>query len=102
MIGNFRVGADATITLDDFVPSGMKVSSGPQICMNYNRTLVIALVNFEITMQILFSASFDGAMAQLVSALEGVRRPLELVASDFLVHSSELALSICTVSLSVS
>lgn len=93
LIGNFRVGADATITLNDFVPVGVKVSSGQQICTNHNRTLVVALVNFEIAMQILFSESFDGTMAQLISALEGVKRPLELVTSDFLVHTVELAMS---------
>ena len=53
LIGNFRVGADTTITLNDFVPVGVKVSSGPQICTNHNRTLVVVLVNFEIAMQIL-------------------------------------------------
>ena len=32
-------------------------------------------------------------MAQLISALEGIKRPLELVTSDFLVHTVELAMS---------
>ena len=32
-------------------------------------------------------------MAQLISALEGIKRPLELVTSDFLVHTVELVMS---------
>ena len=68
----FLVGAVATITMNDFVPVGVKVLTGPQICTNHNRTLVVALVNFEITIQVLFLVSFDGSMAQLISSLEEI------------------------------
>lgn len=44
-------------------------------------------------MQVFFLVPFDGSMAQLISSLNGIKRPLKLVSSDFLVHSIELAMS---------
>ena len=51
-----------------------------------------ALRNFQLAMLIFFSKAFEGCLDAFIVDLEGSRRPLELVAADFLKYSVEFIL----------
>jgi hypothetical protein len=82
---------EPTLSLDEFV-TGEKIASRASPCPHNNSGLVIALKNFQITMQIVFSESFETCLDGFIDNLEGAVRPLELVNADFLRHSVELTL----------
>ena len=80
-----------TLTLEDFA-TGDKISARPAVCQNNNIGLILALKNFQMTMQIVFSDFFETPLDAFIDNLEGVNRPMELVTADFLKYSVELTL----------
>lgn len=89
LTGNVLVeGTTSTLTLEDF--SGKdKITTTNAICPEQNRPLADVLRNFQMTLEILLSGSFEGVMEAFIADLEGKLRPLELVTSDFLRYSVE-------------
>ena len=80
-----------TLCLKDFI-SGERISCKPSPCPSNNAGLVTALKNFQMVLQVCFSDTFARTLDSFIDKLEGVRRPMELVSSDFLLHSVELNL----------
>lgn len=93
MIGSVLLegGGEPTITLEDFV-TGEKVSSKAAVCSSNNTGLIAAVKNFQTVMQIIFSDAFETCLEAFIDNLEGVYRPMELVAADFLRYSIESTL----------
>ena len=83
--------ADPTLSLDDFVLTE-KISNKAEACPSNKVGLVAALKNFQISMHIVFSDAFETCLDVFIDNLEGVLRPMELVAADFLRHSIEMTL----------
>ena len=82
---------DATFGLEDFF-YGEKTSSKPSRCPSNNAGMVTVLKNFQMIMQLCFPDAFEDSLEAFVDNLEGVCRPMELVALDFLKHAVELNL----------
>ena len=82
---------EVTLGLEDFI-CGERISSKPSPCPSNNAGLVTALKNFQMVMQLCFSDFFEDCLEAFIDSLEGVYRPMELVAADFLRHSIELNL----------
>jgi hypothetical protein len=80
-----------SLSLEDF-NSGDKFVTSVLPCQNNNIWLVSILKNFQMTMQIVFSESFEACLDQFIDHLEGAYRPLELVPYDFLRFAVELVL----------
>lgn len=80
-----------TLCLKDFI-SGERISCKPSPCPSNNAGLVTALKNFQMVLQVCFSDVFARTLDSFIDKLEGVSRPMELVSSDFLLHSVELNL----------
>ena len=89
LTGNALVeGTTSTLTVEDF--SGKdKITTTNAICPEQNRPLADVLRNFQMTLEILLSGSFEGVMEAFIADLEGKLRLLELVTSDFLRYSVE-------------
>ena len=92
LTGSFLVeGSSPTLSLEDFTDSE-RISVSTSVCLEQNRPLVAALRNFQHAMLISFSKAFEGCLDAFIVDLEGSRRPLELVAADFLKYSVEFIL----------
>ena len=83
--------AEPTLSLDDFVLTE-KISNKSEACPSNNVGLVAALKKFQTSMHILFSDAFEACLDAFIDNLEGVLRPMELVAADFLRYSIETVL----------
>ena len=83
--------AEPTLSLDDFVLTE-KISNKSKACPSNNVRLVAALKNFQTSMHIIFSDAFEGCLDAFIDNLEGVLRPMELVAADFFRYSIETVL----------
>ena len=81
-------GETATLTLDDFA-GGEILSTCCTVCPNQNRPLVVILKNLQTSLEVFLSSEFEGVFDQFIADLEGVDRPMELVAADFLKYSVE-------------
>ena len=81
-------GEVPTLTLEDFV-DGDKLSTGMVVCAEQNRPMVFVLKNLQMTLQVYLSSEFEGCFNPFIALLEGVKRPMELVAADFLKYSIE-------------
>ena len=84
-------GTSETLTLEDFT-SGERILSEAIICPNHNRALIAVLRNVKMVLEIVFSSEFHECLAGFIHDLEGTERPMELVASDFMLFSVESAL----------
>ena len=82
--------SEPTLGLEDFL-SGERITCKPSPCPSNNAGLVTALKNVQMVLQVCFSDAFGAALDSFIDKLEGVRRPMELVASDFLKHSVQLS-----------
>ena len=82
---------EVTLGLEDFI-CGEKISSKSSPCPSNNAGLVTALKNLQMVLQLCFSDAFENCLDGFIDNLEGVCRPMELVAADFLRHSIELNL----------
>lgn len=80
---------EATLTLEDFV-TGEKISNRAAVCPANNAGLIGALKNFQIVLQIIFSDAYENCLDAFIDNLEGMYRPMELVAADFLRHMTEV------------
>lgn len=81
-------GEVPTLILEDFV-DGDRMSTGMVVCAEQNRPMVMVLKNLQLTLQVYFSSEFEGCFDSFIALLEGVTRPMELVAADFLKYSIE-------------
>lgn len=54
------------------------------VCAEQNRPMVFALKNLQVTLLVYLSSEFEGCFNPFIALLEGVKRPMELVAADFL------------------
>lgn len=77
--------------MEDFV-TGKRIPSKPSICPSNNAGLIGALKNLQTVLQIVFSDEFEDCFGDFIEKLKGAVNPMELVASDFLTYSVELAL----------
>ena len=84
-------GETATLTLEDFA-DGETLSTCDTVCPNQNRPLVVILKNLQTSLEVFLSSEFEGVFDSFISDLEGIDRPMELVAADFLKYSVELNL----------
>ena len=82
----FVEGEVPTLTLEDFV-DGDKLLTGMDVCAEQNRPMVFALKNLQMTLQVYQSSEFEVCFNPFIALLEGVKRPIELVATDFLKYS---------------
>ena len=82
---------EPTLMLEDFV-TGEKISNRAAVCPNNNAGIIGALKNLQTVMQIIFSDAFETCLEAFIDNLEGVYRPMELVAADFLRYSVEMTL----------
>ena len=82
---------DPTLTLQDFAIEE-KISNKTTACPSNNIGIIQAIKNFQIVMQIIFSDAFAQCLSIFIDKLEGVSRPMEVVAADFLRYSIELTL----------
>ena len=81
---------ETTLFLDDFVVGlGDKISNRAFACPLSNVGLVQSIKNFQTDMQIVFSDAFAKSLDVFIDHLEGVKRPMEAVATDFLRHCVE-------------
>jgi hypothetical protein len=71
------------------IPSAVRLSTCSTICPFQNRPLVSILKNIQVVMQVFFSQAFEGCFDLFIDDLEGVSRPMELVAADFMECSVE-------------
>jgi hypothetical protein len=53
--------------------------------------MVGALKNMQMVLQIVFSDAFENCLEALIDNLEGIYRPMELVAADFLKYMVEIS-----------
>ena len=89
LTGQILVEGDVpTLILEDFV-DGDKLSTGLAVCAEQNRPMVGVLKNIQMTLQVYLSSEFEGCFNPFIALLEGVTRPMELVAADFLKYSVE-------------
>lgn len=87
LTGNcFVEGTLPTISLECFV-TGDAISGEETVCSAQNRPLIAALRNLQVSLQVFLSGEFAGAIDPFILALEGEKRPLELVPADFLKYS---------------
>ena len=82
---------DPTLTLQDFA-TDEKISNKVTACPSNNVGIIHAIKNFQTVMQIIFSDAFANCLCIFIDKLEGVSRPMEVVAADFLRYSVELTL----------
>ena len=82
---------EATLLLEDFF-TRKRISSRPTTCPSKNAGLVAVLKNLQTLMQIVFSDANEKCLDGFIEKLEGARRPMELVPSDFLKYLVELTL----------
>jgi hypothetical protein len=81
------------LNLEDFVTKrSQAITDRASPCPLHNAGLVSALKNLAMCMHIVFSNSFGGALEDFIDHLEGAQRIMEVVPSDFLKHSVEVAL----------
>jgi hypothetical protein len=84
---------ETTLTLDDSVVGhGDKISNRAFACPLSNVGLLQALKNFQTVMQIVFSDVFAKSLDIFIDHLEGLKRPMDAVAADFLRYCVEQAL----------
>ena len=81
---------EPTLTLEDF-STGERISRKSSPCPSNNIGLVTALKNFQTVMQILFSDAYESCLEAFIDNLEGMFRPMELVAADLLKYTIEMA-----------
>jgi hypothetical protein len=82
---------EPTLSLDNFT-NGEKISGKASACSSNNVGIIQALKNFQTVMQIVFSDVFATSLEVFIDLLEGVQRPMDVVAADFLRYSVELTL----------
>jgi hypothetical protein len=80
---------DVTLTLEDFV-TGEKIATRAIVCPMSNAGMVGALKNMQMVLQIVFSDAFENCLEVFIDNLEGIYRPMELVAADVLKHFAEI------------
>jgi hypothetical protein len=80
---------EVTLTLEDFV-TGEKIATRAIVCPMSNAGMVGALKNMQMVLQIVFSDAFENCLEAYIDNLEGIYRPMELVAADFLKHMVEI------------
>ena len=82
---------ELTLSLDDFT-NGEKISGKASACSSNNVGIIQALKNLQTVMQIVFSDVLATSLEVFIDLLEGVQRPMDVVAADFLRYSVELTL----------
>jgi hypothetical protein len=87
-----------TLSLDDFVFGGPgdRISSRSIACPLSNIGPTQALKNFQFVMQIVFSDDFAKCLDEFIDRLEGVKRPMDAVAVDFLRYCRLAPYGHCT------
>ena len=79
---------DPTLTLQDSA-TDEKIFNKTTTCPSNNIGIIHAIKNFQTIMQIIFSDAFANSLCIFIDKLEGVSRPMEVVAADFLRYSVE-------------
>lgn len=87
-------GDEPSLSLKDFLDGVDTVilSTCSSVCPDQNRPMIAVLKNLQVAMEVFLSNEYSGIFNDFIIALEGVHRPLELVAADFLKYSVEEAL----------
>jgi hypothetical protein len=85
---------EPTLSFDDFVIGGPgdRISSRRIACPLSNMGLTKTVKNFQYMMQIVFSDDFAKCPDDYIDHLEGVKRPMDAVAANFLRYCVKLAL----------
>ena len=73
--------SEPTLGLEDFL-SGERITCKPSPSPSNNAGLVTALKNVQMVLQVCFSDAFGTVLDSFIDKLEGVCRPMKLVASD--------------------
>ena len=92
MMGQILVeGDEPSLSLEDFLDAADKLtlSTCSSVCPDQNRPMVAVLKNLQVALEVFLSGKYEGVFNGFIVALEGVHRPLELVAADFLKYSVE-------------
>jgi hypothetical protein len=80
---------EVTLTLEDFV-TGEKIATRAIVCPMSNAGMVGALKKMQMVLLTVFSDAFENCLEAFIDNLEGIYRPMELVAADFLKHMVEI------------
>ena len=92
MMGQILVeGDEPSLSLEDFLDAADKLtlSTCSSVCPDQNRPMVAVLKNLQVALEVLLSGKYEVVFNGFIVAFEGVHRPLELVAADFLKYSVE-------------
>ena len=92
MMGQILVeGDEPSLSLEDFLDAADKLalSTCSSICPDQNRPMVAVLKNLQVALEVFLYVKYKGVFNGFIVALEGVHRPLELVAADFLKYYVE-------------